>query len=139
MASDLNVSSSMARFLIADHEVNAVAAVRELLETDGHEVAASTDARETLSILEQSMFDALIVDLDMPRMTVDALVRIKRVRNRTTCLFITTARSSRRPEDACLLFGKPLDYEGITQVVARCRTPEHRGCYMKGAKLASEM
>ena len=122
----------MARFLIADDEPNAVAAVRELLETDGHEVAASTNARETLAILEQSAFDALIVDLDMLGMTGDALVRIKRVRNRTTCLFVTTARSSRRPEDACHLFGKPLDYEGITQLVARCRTPEHRGCYMKG-------
>ena len=129
----------MASFCIADGEVNAVAALRELLETDGHEVAASTDARETLAILERSAFDALIIDLDMPGMTGDALVRIKRVRNETTCLFVTTQRPSRRPEEACHLFGKPLDYLGIMQEVERCRTPEHRGCHMKGAKLASEL
>ena len=127
----------MASFFIADGEVNAVAALRELLETDGHEVAASTDARKTLAILERSAFDAIIVDLDMPGMTGDALVRIKRARNETTCLFVTTERPSRRPEDACHLFGKPLDYVGITQAVERCRTPELR-C-MKGAKLASEL
>ena len=127
----------MACFFIADREVNAIAALRELLETDGHEVAASTDARETLAILERSAFDALVVDLDMPGMTGDALVRIKGVRNRTTCFFVTTERASRRlPEGACRVFGKPLDYEGITRAVVRCRTPEQSGCFMKGSPLA---
>lgn len=138
MAPNVNVPNSVTRVFIADAEVNAVAALRELLETDGYEVVASTDARETLAILERSAFDALIVDLDMPGMTGDALVRIKRMRNRTACFFITTERPSRLPEGACHLFGKPLDYENTRKWVERCRAPGHHGCHMKEAKRPSD-
>ena len=123
----------MACFLIVDDEINATAALRELLESDGHEVAAFTDSREALATLERSPFDAVVTNLEMGQMGGNALLRLIRERHPTTCVFAVTARSVRGLAGACHVFEKPLHYESITGLVERCRTPEHRGCYAKDA------
>lgn len=118
----------MASFLIVDDEVNATAALRELLESDGHEVAAFTDPREALATLEGSTFDAVVTDLEMPHVRGEALVRFARERHPTTCIFAVSARPARGMVGACHVFEKPFHYQSVTKLVERCRTPEHRGC-----------
>jgi DNA-binding NtrC family response regulator len=122
----------MARFLVVDNETNAVSALRELLEVDGHEVAAFTSAREAMAAAERSVFEAALLDLEMSETRGDRIVRLTRELHPTACIFATHDRAPRGPAEACHTFAKPLDYQTVVRTVAACRTPDgtwrHGGC-----------
>jgi DNA-binding NtrC family response regulator len=125
----------MARFLIVDTETNAVVALQELLELDGHEVSAFTNAPKAINDLSRSKFDVILVDLEMPTMPAERIVRLARKHHPSACLFVMTSRYA--PNEiavACRVFDKPLDYKAITRIVAECRShygPRHPGgCYL---------
>jgi CheY-like chemotaxis protein len=127
---------SMARFLVVDNNPNATAALRELLQADGHEVAAFTGAAEAVDALERSSFDVVLTDLELHDSTGRAVVRLTRVRHPTACVFVTTVRRpSQGVGEACQIFEKPLDYQSVSRMVAACRGAGgpglHGGCYAK--------
>ena len=129
----------MPRFLIVDDEINALSALRELLESDGHEVAAFTSAREAFAALRESAFDVVLTDLEMPHTRGDAVVKLSREHQPAACIFVATARrESRGLDEACHIFEKPFEYQGVTRVVAACRADggpaRHGGCYMKARR-----
>jgi DNA-binding NtrC family response regulator len=123
----------MASFLIVNGEPHASTALCELLETDGHEVAAVADPDEAMATLEQATFDAVLTDLEAPYGKVGSLVRFVRERHPDTCVLVTTARASGKleREQVCQVFEKPLRYESLTLVVERCRGTGRRGCPLR--------
>ena len=126
----------MARFLVVDNNPNATSALQELLQSDGHEVAAFTGASEAVDALERSPFDVVLTDSDLHHSTGHAVVRLTRVRHPTACLFVTTARrTSHGVGEACQVLEKPLDYQSVSRMVAACRGAGgpglHGGCYAK--------
>lgn len=122
--------------MVVDDEPNTVVALRLLLEDDGHEVDAFTSGDEAVRALEEGHFDVVLADLEMPKVPGNAVVRSARRHHPAACIFATTARSRhQRPQEACHIFDKPLDYARVVRTVARCRAhrgPGRRGlCYMK--------
>ena len=118
----------MARFLVVDDEINALSALRELLESDGHQVAAFSSAREASAALKASAFDVVVTDLEIPHGQGDAVVKLTRQHQPAACVFVATARRAPRGlEQTCHVFEKPLDYERITRTVAACRAAEGPG------------
>ena len=116
---------SMARFLVVDDEINALSALRELLESDGHQVAAVSSALEASAALKASAFDVVMTDLEIPHGEGDAVVKLTRQYQPAACVFVATARRApRRLEQAGHVLENPLDYERITRAVAACRTDE---------------
>ena len=102
-----------------------VSALRELLESDGHQVAVFTSAREASAALKASAFDVVMTDLEIPHGQGDVVVKLTRQHQPAACVFVATARRAPRGlEQACHVFEKPLDYERITQTVAACRADE---------------
>jgi CheY-like chemotaxis protein len=126
----------MPRFLVVVGEINALSALRELLESDGHQVAAFSSAPEAIAALRESTFDAILADLEMPQARGDAVVRLARKHQPEVCAFVTAARRVPRGfDEVCHAFEKPLDYEQVTRTVAACRanggSKRHGGCYIK--------
>ncbi len=62
------------RMLIVDDEVAIAAALKELLELDGHEAALAQNGREASVLLEQQTFDLVITDYIMPEMNGGDLI-----------------------------------------------------------------
>ena len=130
---------SMAHFLVVVDEDNARSALRELLESDGHQVAVFSCAREAAAALKASAFDVVMTDLEIPHGQGDVVVRLTRQHQPAACVFVATARRAPRGfEQACHVFEKPLDYERITRMVAACRGDEGsrgrgRCCLKSGA------
>jgi DNA-binding NtrC family response regulator len=131
----------MARFLIVDNNPNATSALRELLQADGHEVAAFTSAAEAVDALKRSPFDVVLTDLELQHSTGHAVVRLTRAHHPTACVFVTTVR---RPfqgvGEACQIFEKPLDYQSLSRMVVACRGAGgpglDGGCYAKSISAA---
>jgi len=126
----------MARFLVLDGEANTTSALRELLESDGHDVAAFDDPSEAAAALKQSTFDAVLTNLELPDRGGRSLVYLTRKHHPTACVFVTTVSGAPPAlDEACHIFEKPLDYPSVTQAVSACRATggpgRHGRCYMK--------
>ena len=115
----------MARFLVVDDEINALSALRELLESDGHQVAAVSSARDASAALKASAFDVVMTDLEIPHGQGDVVVKLSHQLQPAACVFVATARRAPRGlEQACHVFEKPLDYARVTRTVTACRADE---------------
>lgn len=58
----------MARILIVDDERAVRAALRDILEMEGYQVAEATHGEEGLKLLEEKEYDVVLSDIKMPRM-----------------------------------------------------------------------
>jgi two-component system, cell cycle response regulator CpdR len=99
------------RILLVDDEEPLRAAVRMILELDGHQVTEASDGAEALSLFTIGEFDLVITDFEMPVMEGNELaVRIKLLAPSMPILMITASESARlgaeNPVDA--LLNKPL-------------------------------
>jgi CheY-like chemotaxis protein len=56
----------MARILIAEDNEMLRHLLRQVLESDGHQITEAQDGREALWLLEPHQFDLLITDMQMP-------------------------------------------------------------------------
>jgi DNA-binding NtrC family response regulator len=54
------------RILIVDDEKNILLTIRHALEPKGYEVASATTGEEALRLLEQQVFDLMLLDLKLP-------------------------------------------------------------------------
>jgi signal transduction histidine kinase/CheY-like chemotaxis protein len=55
------------RVLVVDDEPDFVLGMRDLLKTDGHEVASATDGDEAIAKVAQRDFDVVLMDLGLPK------------------------------------------------------------------------
>ncbi len=68
----------MAKILIVDDEKSIRRTLREILEFEKYEVEEAADGMECLVMLKQSTYDAVILDIKMPKMDgLDALERVQ--------------------------------------------------------------
>ena len=63
------------KILIADDNRDAAQSLGTLLELSNHEVLIANDGEEALRIARQTMPDAMILDIGMPRLTGDQVAR----------------------------------------------------------------
>jgi two-component system, sensor histidine kinase and response regulator len=79
--------------------------IRRMLERRGHAVQTAQDGKQTLTALEQSAFDLLLLDVNMPEMDGFEVVKIIREREKATRTHLPvialTALSGKRDRERC--------------------------------------
>lgn len=68
-------TSTRARVLVVDDEVNILEALGKVLSKEGLEVRTASNARIALDLLRKEPFDVMLTDLRMPGMSGDDLLR----------------------------------------------------------------
>jgi len=117
------------RILVAeDHPINQLVAVRQL-EAFGYEVTAVSNGREALAVLEESTYDLILMDCQMPEM--DGYETARRLRSRTAGglprlpIVALTAHALKEDLDRCLEAGmddyitKPFHPDTLRRTVER--------------------
>ncbi|HKC00101.1 MAG TPA: response regulator, partial [Terriglobales bacterium] len=94
--------------LAEDNPVNRQVAVR-LLEKQGYQVTCAADGREALSLLEQSVFDLVLMDIEMPNMNgLEASAAIRqgeKMTGRHIPIVAMTAHAMKGDQEKCLAAG----------------------------------
>src|SRR5262245_15704757 len=108
----------MARFLVVDDDRATVSGLTRLLSDDGHEVTPFTAGAEAIDALVHQPFDAVVTDLEMPRVDGHEVTRVTRQHQPEACLVVATAKAEEVAEileaaGACFVADKPLDYEEL--------------------------
>jgi CheY-like chemotaxis protein len=130
---------SMKRILVVDDEPHVIRLMRLALERAGYEVDTAADGNQAMQCLARAMPDAMITDIDMPRMNGASLcMEIHRsMPERQFRIYVVTARaeiehrewSSRLPE--LVFMEKPVSIRRLVASLdayfsdnAQCRIPE---------------
>jgi two-component system sensor histidine kinase and response regulator WspE len=66
------------RVLVVDDSITVREVERQLLRTEGYEVAVAVDGQDGWNVLRQEPFDLVVTDVDMPRMNGFDLLRLIR-------------------------------------------------------------
>ena len=117
----------LALLLVEDNEINQMVAV-SLLEGDGHVVTIAADGVEAVDRAARDRFDAILMDVQMPRL--DGVGATRRLRdgdgpNRRTPIIALTANTTAVDRERYLSAGmndclsKPFELETVRAVVAR--------------------
>jgi signal transduction histidine kinase len=69
-------SESCGRLLVVDDELPIRALMNEILGAAGYDVDTAASGEEALRLLESGRYDAVLVDMDLPGITGDALYRV---------------------------------------------------------------
>jgi CheY-like chemotaxis protein len=104
--------------LVEDDYINQIV-LKQILEEKGHNVEVAADGREALSILQQRLFDIILMDIQMPKMNgIEAtkiLRRQEELTNVHTPIIALTAHALRDDREKFLAAGmddyisKPVD------------------------------
>ena len=82
------------RLLIVEDEKNLNRIMTKRLEKEGYSVDSCFDGEEALSFLEMGEFDAVIMDIMMPRISGIEVLRSMRVEKNSTPVLLLTAKDS---------------------------------------------
>ncbi len=113
------------RVLVVDDNARARQSMVDVLAAAGHEVASSASAIEALKIVEQTTFDVIITDLQMPGMDGLAFIRTLSERKVETQIVMVTAFASVASAVEAMRYGafdyieKPFDVEQLESLVSR--------------------
>lgn len=88
----------MASVLVVDDEPHVSRLTKSRLEREGHEVSLAYDGEEALERLAARSFDAMITDVQMPRMNGRELCEAVRKCSENEDLFILVVTSSTESE-----------------------------------------
>lgn len=106
----------MARILVADDEEKIREVIREYAEFEGYEVAEARDGMEAIALCRAEDFDAIVMDIMMPRM--DGFSACKAIRKEKN---IPVLMLSARGEEYDKLFGFEM---GIDDYVVKPFSPK---------------
>ncbi|GAC1439510.1 MAG: hypothetical protein NVSMB51_17540 [Solirubrobacteraceae bacterium] len=88
------MSASAAQILIVDDEPAVAQAVARALRLERYDVALAANGVEALAMIAERQFDAVVLDVSMPRLSgLDACRRMRAAGDRTPVLMLT-ARDS---------------------------------------------
>jgi signal transduction histidine kinase/CheY-like chemotaxis protein/ligand-binding sensor domain-containing protein len=114
--------------LAEDNLVNQKLAVR-LLEKNGHTVAVAQNGKEALAHLQNSSFDLVLMDVQMPEMDGLTATRLIREQERKTGrhlpIIATTAHAMKGDRERCLEAGmdeylsKPINARELYQIISQ--------------------
>lgn len=128
------------KFLVVDDDPSTVSAMRRLLESDGHHVAAYTAGAEAAHAMRHATFDAIVTDVDMPGADGFAVLHAAREHHPRACRVAVTGRAESAfhrlaAAGACIVGDKPVDYDTLTAQVTECRgrgRAATHGCWFRG-------
>ncbi|HEY3308655.1 MAG TPA: sigma-54 dependent transcriptional regulator [Desulfuromonadaceae bacterium] len=112
-----------ARILIADDELSMREFLTILLEREGYQVSSASSAEEALDLLDSSLFDLIISDVQMPGLGgIELLARVKATTPETAVLMITAFSAAEQAVEAMKLgaydyISKPFKIEEIKLLV----------------------
>jgi DNA-binding NtrC family response regulator len=130
----------MASFLVVDDDPSTVSGLQRLLTDDGHEVSPFTSGADAVEALSRRRFDAVVTDLEMPRVDGHEVVKATRKHQPHACVVVASTLAEQRYRDlvdagACIIADKPFEYDEITKAVTECRArggPGANGkCHMR--------
>lgn len=100
-------AAAPARILVVEDSITARTLLRGILETAGFEVATAVDGLDGLTMLKSGEFDAVVSDIDMPRMNGFELTAKIRADAQLTGLpvILVTALASPRDREYGLAVG----------------------------------
>jgi len=113
------------RILIVDDELSMREFLSILLEREGYEVAMAGNADEALRLIDDSLFDLIISDVQMPGLNgIELLARIKRVAPETAVLMVTAFSTAEQAVEAMKLgaydyISKPFKNEEIKILISK--------------------
>jgi DNA-binding NtrC family response regulator len=114
----------LTRLLIVDDDAAAVDGLGRLLMSDGYEVSGHADPVDALAALRSGGFDALVTDLEMPRVHGVELVRAARALHPAMLVYVVSAYTDSpagleaSAAGATRVFAKPLDYDALADDLA---------------------
>ena len=113
--------------LIVDDEPSIIAALRPVLQAQGHSVATAATAREALAQAGASAFDLVLLDLGLP--DADGIEIIAKLKRLTSAVIVLSARHQESEKVRALDEGAD-DYVnkpfGIEELMARLRAAQRR-------------
>jgi chemosensory pili system protein ChpA (sensor histidine kinase/response regulator) len=123
------------RVLLVDDSLSVRRVVGERIKRLGYEVVLAADGQEALDIALQEHFDAVITDLEMPKLNGFELLESLRRREQfaTTPMAMLTSRASDKHERLAFELGineyltKPLDDAKLISFLARLNAPQRVG------------
>ncbi len=123
------------RVLLVDDSLSVRRVVGERIKRLGYEVVLAADGQEALDLALQEHFDAVITDLEMPKLNGFELLESLRRREQfaTTPMAMLTSRASDKHERLAFELGineyltKPLDDAKLIGFLARLNAPERVG------------
>ncbi len=110
------------RMLVVDDQAPMRAALRMMLELDGHEVTEASNGAEALTLFTSAEFDLVITDFEMPVMKGNELAAgIKVLDPSLPVLMITGCESAHRNADnpADALLNKPLTVPDLRSALGK--------------------
>ncbi|MDO9067015.1 MAG: sigma-54 dependent transcriptional regulator, partial [Deltaproteobacteria bacterium] len=111
------------RILVVDDELSMREFLSILLEREGYDVSVADNAEEALRLMELSLFDLVLSDVQMPGLSgIELLSRIKKLSPETGVLMITAFSAAEQAVEAMKLgaydyIAKPFKIEEIKQLV----------------------
>jgi len=108
------------RILVVDDDESVSATLRRVLALDGHKAEIVSGSSEALMALEQSKFDLVITDYEMPGMKGDRLAAEIKARIPTQLILMFTAYVEHVKSLTCpvdLILGKPCGLGELREAV----------------------
>jgi len=111
---------------VADPDPGARGLLHALLEGDRHEVVAAEDGQQTLDLLHARDFDAVLLDLDLPKVSgLNVLSALPSLHTDARFIAMTSHGTIETAVEAmklgaCDYVTKPLDEEALRHIVQRC-------------------
>jgi CheY-like chemotaxis protein len=119
----------MAKILVADDEINILEAIRDILESAGHEVVSVYDGQEALEKIHAQKFDVALIDVMMPKLDGYHLATLVNGTPNKPKLIIVTARDFDADKSAIYASGvdaflsKPFSNKELLEVVSTLLNP----------------
>jgi CheY-like chemotaxis protein len=119
--------------LVVDDEPLVCDAVKMMLDFDGHVVETVGSAKDALGKLEESKFDLVITDFEMPLMKGDELAAAIKARDPKQPIVLITAYAEMLQASGNPLTGvdfvisKPFLLENLREAIAKVTTLSARG------------
>ncbi|HVU05212.1 MAG TPA: sigma-54 dependent transcriptional regulator [Polyangiaceae bacterium] len=116
---------SKARILVVDDDPGALSALRQLLESEGYEVQSAGDGLAASAMAEERPPDAVVTDLDMPKMNGMELLKKLRAQDPDLPVIVVTSLSDTSNAVAAMRAGaedfltKPVDFDALSVSVER--------------------
>ena len=115
------------KVLLVDDEMDFLEAMSERMTGRGMEVTTASSAKEALEIIEKSIFDAIILDFQMPGMDgMEALKAIKARRPESQIILLTGYATLEKGVEAMKIgatdfIEKPADIEALSEKIKKAK------------------
>jgi CheY-like chemotaxis protein len=119
----------VSKILIADDEREAIEVLYDFLSDLGHEVTTALDGAEAVQKIKECRFEIVILDLKMPRVSGEEVLRMVVKESPSAKIIITTGYSDDGQSQSRLthpnvgaFIEKPIDLEYLEECIKKINT-----------------